>query len=336
MGGNLIPNSRRVDSKDALDLTTAIRTRGSMFKTLEVIPWRFDKHDHGDIDLIVTLKDLPADIYKEGQIPEWGLQAIEQLGGFDASMNHNVLTLGIEDVQIDIQAYNSDEEARCALEFCSYDPIGNLIGILLKKTPLRWGNTGPRVQVKENGQRIGLIPLGQSIKPVLKFAGLEQTQWEKGFGSLKDMADFVSESWLFDPKEYEIKNVKGEEKVRVNKRDSFRTVLEELKTHKEQWTQVEENQVLPWLEATFPRILGKMKKMQDAHKEKTTKGRKLTGELASAWTGLKGEELQKAIHSFRLKFGDKKEYDDWITNHSGKAIRKAFVAHCEPKELEPT
>lgn len=322
MGGNIWKTSVRKDRDDYLNVSSSMENFCSSFLGVKckVIPAYKNKESFGDCDILVCSDNLPTD---------WVNRLTDhfELGPAFWSRNGNVVSFLIKDFQYDL-ILTSEKHFDNALEYYSYNDLGNLVGRLTHKLGIKYGHEGMSIVIRspDDGQHIlGEIPLLSSERVnVRTILGLPRNY---EFNDLEDIFKFITLSKYFDPEIFLLDNRSSIAARRDAKRKTYNAFLEWLKETnpaprycfankserggygiREPWFS---EIVLHYWPADY--VLGEMDKLVTRYNFNKAYREVFNGNIVMEMTGLSGKELGAFIRFIEKDLtNDTKQA--WINN----------------------
>lgn len=147
-----------------------------------------DKPDFGDMDVILaktdTWEDLRASILRDFGITEY------------KSIGH-VFSTNLRALQTDFFMV-PEEYLETTYTFMSFNDLGNFLGRLCRRFDLKYGERGLEyVYRRANGNHVAHIQVSRDFRETCRFLGLDYASFERGFGSLQEVFDWVIASPYF-------------------------------------------------------------------------------------------------------------------------------------------
>src|SRR5574343_261836 len=211
MGGNIFENTIRLNSKDYLMTTKEIfillnkvydtQLSNIVFSNcIREIPAYKTKSSFGDMDILINSTYLDKSImikYLQSQ-------------NIPYSNNGDVLSFRyVFDVdkpfQIDL-IYTKDEYFMSSYHYFSWNDLGNLMGVLIKKLGLKYGHKGLSLVIRDKEYVMSEIQLSTNVEDALNILGLSIEQFYKGFNTLENIFEFIISSKYFNSSAYLLDN----------------------------------------------------------------------------------------------------------------------------------
>lgn len=232
MGGNIFKNAMRLNSSDYHELKSEVFDLLSNIYISEIIkyedfireiPSYHQKQDFGDMDIILNKqffsKQMMIDYLKDSNTP--------------ISNNGDVLSFLFTSskgykFQIDL-VYSGPEDFLSSYHYFSWNDLGNLIGVLLKKLGVKYGHKGLSLMIREGDYVLCEMPLTKDVNIVLDIMGLDKEKFHIGFNSLLDIFEYMCSSWYFNPDVYLLENRSNISRVCDKKRKTYSEFLNYLR-----------------------------------------------------------------------------------------------------------
>lgn len=215
MGGNAIPNARRIDKQEYHQIIIEII---QLFPELRMIPTRTvkDKADFGDIDFIVetdpkiNIKNLVVDRLNNPQVND----------------NNIYYSFEYKNIQIDFN-FVSPNDYMTAYWFHGNADFGNLCGRLARSINFKFGTDGLSYVFRVNDDlnyRHDII-ISKDIKEILTFLDINHNKFIEGFDSSEEVFDIIMKSKLFNPTYFIFDNLNHNDRTRNRKRKMYHEFL---------------------------------------------------------------------------------------------------------------
>lgn len=224
MGGNALKQyeTRRIGREEYEKLENTVRSNiDQLFgpDSFNHINFYRMKNDFGDMDFVLVTDVVT---WKDDIIQHWGLDPSRYFS------NGNVLSFGIDNFQVD--AIHQDEHiAKFAINYYSYNDLGNLLGRYAHKLGMKLGHDGLWLVVRspETDTRIlDNILLTRDWNTVLDILYLDKDVYSNGFDTLDDIFEYVMSSKWFDPDIFLLDNRNHTSRVRDKKRITYNKFLD--------------------------------------------------------------------------------------------------------------
>lgn len=254
-----------------------------------------DKESFGDLDILLESDCLPS---------FWIDRVSEAFNSKDSTKNGNVLSTEFKEMQVDIIATKSDE-FESSYQYFNYNDLGNLCGRVAHSLGLKLGHDGLTYKFFGDNERhlFKELKLLDDWKDILPVLGYSYERYEQGFDTLEDIFEFVVSSPFFNKSIYALENRNHAARTRDKKRKTYMAFLEWLEGYEETGEQKFvggavkfEHNKSDWLQYLFE-VIPAFKEQYDATVKEYAKAqeykKRFNGDLVSAWTGLKTQELGK-------------------------------------------
>jgi hypothetical protein len=204
MGGNAIPNARRITTAELLEIVEKLMPILKKYYQFCYVPkFMGNKETHGDVDFMVTLPVV--DNHRELLKAE--LQSKHSVvNGTTGSYEYN-------GVQIDVSLHSAEDFVTTCW-YKNYGDVSMLIGVMTHHVGLVYGMDGLRLRLGfEDGKVVSgfkasvhhfhEITLSKSPKAIFQFLGLSYEKYSQGFYDQNEIVDFLAKSpYFFAPHFY--------------------------------------------------------------------------------------------------------------------------------------
>lgn len=351
MGGNALKEygAKRLDrveyEKIASTLVTAlnqiIQQAGVTGYATVVRAYR-NKPSFGDIDVVVPreLHHTVSDASLAIQLP----YLMNLYPSFVYKPNGPVTSFGIPlpdggVFQADL-IYTPADHFAFAVEYYSWNDLGNLIGRIAHKLGLRFGHDGLTMPLRDGDNLFDTIVLTRDFKTAIQFLGYSYIRYIDGFDDMEDIFRFTVNTPMFNSAIYDLDNRNHTARVRDKKRPTYTAFLEWLKVHPEvdkQFNFPKDKTIWhPFIWDDFPDAKIEYDAAMARLAQKKLVKSKFNGEIVRELTGLEGKELGGFITEFKNSFymPENEEAFDWFIINADqgeinqmilKAFRNEFV-----------
>ena len=184
------------------------------------------KKDHGDIDMVVVLKEMSA------------LEISQSLGSSVYHKNGNCFSFGLPFnnnlIQVDlIQSKEEYFDLQC--QYQSWGDLGNLMGrvaVGALRLHYGWDRMFFRYRAQQDGEAADInkgqfgswskdYTITQNFSECMKILGYDESRFRSGFSSKKDIWDFVMSSKLAHPNHFIFENLDHENRSRNRERPNY-------------------------------------------------------------------------------------------------------------------
>lgn len=220
MGGRALKSivTKRIQKVEFLDLSkTVIKVLKRYFANVEIPRYYFTKESFGDIDIVVGIDgEYIMNNLNEIIITEFKPNEIFK--------NGNCWSFDINNVQIDIIiVLNKDFES--TLVYNSFNDLGNYVGRLAHYMGGRYGSEGFWVTYYYKDTK-NKIMISKEQEKIYEFLGLDFNRWLKGFDTLEEIFQFISESPYFNWTKFQLEELNRINRERNLKRVSYMSFLD--------------------------------------------------------------------------------------------------------------
>jgi len=298
MGGRALKNTvtRRYNKREFTSISTDIlRKVRREFAKAEVPRYYHNKETFGDADIIVSIEGYKGDIHK------WIKEVFEPNETFS---NGNCISFDYKEFQIDLMLVEG-EHFDSMFNYLSFNDLGNFIGRLSHGFGLRYGQEGLWYTYFYKNTKHKLM-VSKDYPKIYEFLGLDYRRWLKGFDTLEDIFEFISESPYFNWQKFQPEELNRINRERNLKRASYMTFLEwmdvnvadedhEYKFEKDKTT------YLSIIDRFFPEagLLNEMERVDYEVSKKKYAATIFNGKLIMDTYGLTGGELGKSLQGFK-------------------------------------
>ncbi len=198
MGGNAIPDARRITTAELLEIVAKLTPiLEKLYQFCYVPKFMGNKETHGDVDFMVT---LPIhDNHRE--------RLKQELQSKHFVVNGTTGSYEYDGVQIDISLH-APEDFVTTCWYKNYGDVSMLIGVMTHHVGLSYGMDGLRLKLGfENGKVVSghganvkyynEIRLSKHPKAIFQFLGLSYEKYSQGFQNQMEIVDFLTKSPYF-------------------------------------------------------------------------------------------------------------------------------------------
>jgi hypothetical protein len=208
--------------------------------------------------------------------------------------------LEIKYVQVDLIT-QSTENYDTALNYYSWNDLGNLMGRIGHKMGFKYGHEGLVLIFRDGTHQYGQLVVSRDIRKIVEFLGYDYDRFAKGFDDLEDIFAFAASSEFFNKNIFAYENRNHIARTRDKKRENYRAFLEyieNIKTPEYEYNSFTEKggRVLSdvFRERAyefFPDLSDKVDEVEYELMKRKTVHEKFNGVIVSLLTGLMGKEL---------------------------------------------
>lgn len=224
MGGNAIKTSERVSKETLFKYAEEIiPILKESFRTDIFMTYAYrNKADYGDLDLLILNNNNSTGTNRRDII-------IKLFDPEEISANSNIVSFGYKELQVDL-IFIEPHKWNTSKVFYSYDPVGNLMGKLLNRFNLKYGDYGLSYRyININGRYNKDIIISTNSEEIFKFLGLNYDKFILGFDDLKDIYDFIIDSKFFNKDIFKLNNLTSSSRSRNKKRSTYLDFLDYIK-----------------------------------------------------------------------------------------------------------
>jgi hypothetical protein len=328
MGGNALKTikSRRVIDREFEFLCNKVKLPliGSATKH-SLIPAYRNKASFGDADFVVNFESV-RDLIKFVK---------DQYNPLEIVRNHNTVSFDFYYFQVDFinhDVHNFDS----ALNYYSYDPVGNAVGKLFHQFGLKYGHDGLSFKIRE--EHLGLsdrsnshvlkdVVLTKDTEHIHTFLGLDHSKWLSGFDTQEEIFDWVCSSPFFNPARFSFDEMNHEARTRDRKRPSYNMLLEYIETNKHKYTcykrRRSKKDYMDVILNTFPTLHKEMMECYMNYTVKKEASRKFNGNLVRSWIPyISDVQLGKVVSNFKKMFYN---FDFDLYDMTEAEVKYAFI-----------
>lgn len=223
MGGNLL-KGRRISTKEYYkvidDLISLVSDSVPYGVSVDKVPFIKEKEDHGDIDLVVGYEDV-IDYVRIYEL----LKNQTHISHVVTNSSNKSIHFLYNDVQVDL-IFVQNKSVQYAINYFSYNDLGNLLGRLSKRLGFKHGHLGLSFKLMHNTTVIKEYYLTNDFYTFLSNLGLDITTFKNGFDTYEEMFKYVLSSPYFDPSIYLYENLNHINRTRDRKRKTYNMFLE--------------------------------------------------------------------------------------------------------------
>ena len=319
MGGNIFPNSIRIDRRayDRISIDLEIKL-GTIFPGRAfVVPSYGNKQTFGDIDILVEKRD--AEDRTQLLIETFAIPNLNKNGPVWSFLYQNIQ---IDLIFVPTKIYNF------SYFYFAWNDLGNLIGRIAHKFKLKFGHAGLLYIVREGTHSITEITITTNFGAALEILGYNPDTFYRGFNDLESIFKFAASTPYFNSDLYLLANRSHHARVRDKKRKTYMQFLGWLRTQENlpefQYTDFVINSKLINLLDQFPEFsLGYIHALEQVKKQKEVK-KKFNGKLVMELTKLQNKTLGIFIQQLKHKFDSPDDFTTFILESDSDRI-KTFI-----------
>ena len=296
MGGNAL-KTVGVERKDlegyteVVDVVVACLRR--LFRRVEVAPIPFykEKTSFGDADILIGDAFLPSQWKKILHLVFPHSTFVE---------NGDVLSFDVNKFQVDLIVVPS-ESFDFALNYFSFNDLGNLMGRVARKIGLKYGHLGLFAPLKDGTNQFAEVLVTKNTEEAFSVLGYSYSRFLEGFCSMQDVFAFAMSSPYAVKDIFLLENRNAKARQRDSKRPNYHAFLEWLDS-----SYIPEQEVLPpagieWIGDRIPWFAERLNVALDNHEEAKKLRRAWNGDLVNQMTGFEGPLLGKFMQYCKNK-----------------------------------
>lgn len=300
MGGNALKvPSVRLDAEAYNELAIRIE---AYFIDVNVIPSYTNKTSFGDMDVLVDSDHYNTEVLTEC-LRSFGFTLSQ-----DPVINGNVTSFGvvlpegvfqIDFISVKWAVYDF------ALNYFSYNDLGNLLGRVARSVGLKLGHDGLwYIQRAPDNDSIVLKEhlITSDWQEALEILGYSYREYCLGFDSLEDVFKYVMSSPYYNFNKFDLSQRNAKARIRDAKRPNYHAFLEYAQKNPKTNEIPSKSEFLntlfvksPWFQSSFKRCL-------DKHDHKKMLKSKYNGHIIKGLTGLEGKEVAKFMEDRKYVF----------------------------------
>lgn len=282
-----------------------------------------DKPDFGDMDVIVA------------QTPDWNELRAAILRDFSITefktVGH-VFSTSLRGLQTDFFMVPA-EDLETTYTFMSFNDLGNFIGRICRRFDLKYGERGLEyVYRRANGNYVAHIEVSRDFRETCQFLGFDYDAFEKGFGSLPEVFDWVIASPYFSVAPY-FDDTSSNLQKRIGDRTTvarFVAYLRERNIEKRPEFR-DRKDYLDQIDRAFPRanLAAKIEHEREAEARSIIIAEKFNGKrVMRLLPGLEGERLGILIRHFKASVDD---FENWVLRTDENEIDARILSFAASK-----
>ncbi len=301
----------------------------------EKIPGRYripryygDKPDFGDMDVIL------AKTCHSGEWDQLRADILRDLGITEYKSIGHVFSTSFRGLQTDFFMVPA-EDLETTYTFMSFNDLGNFIGRICRRFDLKYGERGLEyVYRRATGNHHVNLEVSQDFHETCRFLGLDHDAFQKGFGSLHEVFDWVISSPYFSVAPYI-----DETSSNLQKRAADRTTVTRFIAYLRACNidkRPEFRDRVSYLDdviSAFPSAdLGrKIQQERDAEARSIVFAKKFNGKrVMCLLPGIEGEKLGALIRQFKVSIED---FESWVVHADEAEIDARILSFAESFEF---
>jgi len=317
--------TERKSTSEHLEITKEISKIIKEMFDIEIfpLPFRNDKKDHGDLDILILEKSENKDIY----------QKLKKRFTFVVKNKH-LYSFLYKNYQIDL-IFQKPKNWETSKVYYSYDPCGNLIGKLFHKFGLKYGLNGLVYPVRNySGRFVKDIIISKDNKKIFEFLGLDFERFKSGFNTIEEIFEFIISSKYFNSENFIFENLTNIDRKRNKKRNSYHLFLKYINEkdpnsfNNYKFDRNKKNYIEK-INNYFPEanLLEEFEKIEEQNKIKKEVSEKFNGHIIKEYIKLSGKELGNFISKFKFEITDNRElnFDNYILSLSEEEIKTEIL-----------
>lgn len=293
MGGNLLKGKRIL----SIEYPTYLKNVCSILNdiliplnmSINTIPHIKEKEDHGDIDIVIgyeTAIDYVS-IYE-------ALNNKQNITNVTINSSNKSIHFLYNGVQVDL-IFIQNKSVDYAVNYFSYNDLGNLLGIMCKRLGFKHGHLGLSFNLMYNTTVIEEYYLTNDFYSFLNILGLKIQTFKDGFDTYKEMFNYVLSSPYFNCSIYQYSNLNHVNRTRDRKRKTYNMFLDYMSSipFKEPYKLIDTPYY--YVYRSFPNIIETAQKALHEYVDSVHIRKALLGILRSEIYKLEGKELGEAM-----------------------------------------
>ena len=330
MGGNAVPNCKRISKDEYLDIRDGfvLPLLKQNYKQAQDIPAYFTKSDFGDMDTLVDCDNSTISLYDFAK---------DVLNSPFVSKNGDCVSCDIRGFQVDLIKTNS-RLFEATKTYFSFNDLGNLMGRVAHKLGFKYGHEGLCVPIRgENDHILGKVEVSIVPEKIFKFLGYDYNRFKQGFNTLENVFEFAATTPYFNADIFSFENLNHINRTRNRKRASYCGFLDWVKDKKVDSFDFSGQEAIFFERAVneFPEsnINDKIKEFNDEITRQNLYKSKFSGALVIELTGIQGKELGSIIKNLENSKGGRANWIDWVIESSVENIKNAIFENILPNPI---
>jgi len=289
-----------------------------------IIPAYRTKPDYGDCDIIIEDYD-PTEL-------------IAQISGFKPLKNDKVYSFPYKGFQFDFIKMPK-EHFQTALDYYSWNDLGNLIGRAFHSIGVKYGHTGLEYVIRAelfggaSTQVLNVVPLSTDTDTILRFGGYDPEKFKKGFDTLVEIFEFAASGRFFNPAKFSYENLNYINRTRDRKRATYQQFVAWMADTNVAGQLLHEDKrlYLATIGDAFPNLPPALLAAEEKYQNQQIIYSRFNGMLVSEWTGLTGKELGSVMATYKRSTPDQTVF----LQLSPELVKQCFL-HWYQKEYSTT
>lgn len=265
---------------------------------VEAIPSYGSKESFGDLDILISGVSMD-------KLRDFAIQALNTQ---EYHQNGNVLSFGLDVSPILMKAPSifqvdfitvSEEDFDFALNYFSYNDLGNLIGQTAHGIGLKFGHNGLWYKYIVDTQLVKDMFITNDFGTALRILDYSVIDFKTGFETLEDIFYYVVSSQYFSTWNYQLENRNHVGRIRDKKRKTYMAFLDWIKDKDLPSDRKAKDLGLKTANYHIPAVSEDyMNATLEYFKTQRVK-KKFNGQLVQEWTGLNDKELGQFMSEYR-------------------------------------
>lgn len=329
MGGRALKTVKtvRLTKEDFSSLSIEIKDKlKDVFTCMDIPLYYRAKESFGDLDLVVRL-----DSEKEYDIRSIIETIFEPNEIFH---NDNAWSFDYKSFQIDLITAKYDEY-QTMLHYFHYNDMGNFIGRLAQKLGLKYGSKGLWYEHYFKRMNIGTITISKDQRAIYDFLGLDYERFLKGFDTMEEIFEFITNSKYFDADSFQLKNLNKINRDRNLKRKSYMSLLDWIEANASTKSYTSLIDYSEEIEQFFPNanLTLETRRLEYEYTRKLYIKAKFNGKIIMDRYGIQPAKINDYMTLFKTSFPSNEEYSSFIIHHTIDNICRLFEMVCKIKPI---
>lgn len=309
MGGNAFKDLETVRlstreleklSKRVVNELRNFKVYWEQFSYIEPIPYYKEKESHRDLDILVSCSDYIWSYFTDA-LTETHDNVYHNKNVISYTEDVSSFLCSAQYFQVDIIRVDR-EDFKSALNYYSFNDLGNLIGRIYHNLGLKYGHNGLSY-IHRNGDHVCFkINVSKCLYEIYEFIGLS---YKTEFKNLQDIFEFVSSSKYFNPDIYLLQNRNNKSRARDRKRKTYMEFLDWCSALPEKEWFVREDKKIHQLNALkFFDVYDLYQEKLEDHEKELEFNKKINGnKLKELFSGLQDKEIGRFKDFIGIYYG---------------------------------